>query len=80
MLLSMIQSALFPGRARRRSRRSPPHRTRLELELLESRCVLSDLHLTPLVAVSGTSPFFGNPIEANDPREHPTWNMSPTWL
>src|SRR5262245_30436558 len=55
------------GPSRRRRHRPPLLRTQLQLELLESRCVLSDLHLTPLVQVSDTSPFFGNPIEANDP-------------
>src|SRR5262249_46646815 len=42
-------------------------KTRLQLELLESRDVPSTFHLTPLVPVSGPSPFLGNPIEANDP-------------
>src|SRR5262249_9473433 len=54
------------GRSRRRSQ-GPPLRARPQVEPLESRCVLSDLRLTPLVQVSGPSPFLGNPIEANDP-------------
>jgi hypothetical protein len=38
------------------------------IELLEARQFLHALHLTPLVQVSPeTSPFFGHPIEANDP-------------
>ncbi len=44
----------------RRRRPAPPRRpvkTRLEVEVLESRCVLSNLSLTPLVQVSGPSPF-----------------------
>src|SRR5262249_45100998 len=45
------------GRARRRGKQSPPPRTRLQLESLESRCVLSTLHLTPLVQASGADPF-----------------------
>ena len=42
-------------------------RTRPRLERLETRDVPHTLALTPLVGVSGTSPFLGNPIEANDP-------------
>src|SRR5262249_46717550 len=44
------------GRSRRRGQRLPPLRTRLHLEVLESRCVMSTLHLTPLVRVSGPDP------------------------
>lgn len=56
------------GRSRRRGRRQrPPRRTHPQVELLESRDVPSTFNLTPLVAVSGPSPFLGNPIEANDP-------------
>src|SRR5262249_56548192 len=40
----------------RRGQRPRPVRTRLEVELLESRCVLSTLNLTPLVRVSGPDP------------------------
>lgn len=42
-------------------------RKRPRLEPLETRDVPHSLALTPLVAVSGTSPFFGNSIEASDP-------------
>src|SRR5262249_25543674 len=54
-------------RQRRRVRRSRPRRARLQVELLESRDVPSTFNLTPLVEVSGPSPFLGNPVEANDP-------------
>jgi hypothetical protein len=37
------------------------------VELLESRDVPSTFNLTPLVQVSGPSPFLGNPVESNDP-------------
>jgi hypothetical protein len=47
--------------------RTPSTRARLGLELLESRDVPHALVLTPLVEVSGPSPFLGHPIEANDP-------------
>src|SRR5262249_10174305 len=47
--------------------RRAPARTRPQLERLETRCVPHNLALTPLVQVSGPSPFLGNPIEANDP-------------
>src|SRR5262249_23044205 len=52
----------------RRVRPAPREpRVRLRLEQLESRDVPSAFNLTPLVTVSGTSPFLGNPVEANDP-------------
>jgi hypothetical protein len=54
-------------RCRSRIRQAPWMRARLCVEELESRDVPSALHLTPLVPVSGVSPFLGNPIEANDP-------------
>src|SRR5262245_18703343 len=53
--------------SRRRVRPTRPLRARLQLELLESRDVPSTFNLTPLVPVSGPSPFLGNPVEANDP-------------
>ncbi|HKB04974.1 MAG TPA: sialidase family protein [Gemmataceae bacterium] len=37
------------------------------MQPLESRDVPSTYNLTPLVPVSGPSPFLGNPMEANDP-------------
>jgi hypothetical protein len=37
------------------------------VERLEGRDVPSAFQLTPLVPVSGPSPFLGNPVEANDP-------------
>ncbi len=44
-----------------------------QLEPLEPRRFLHALHLTPLVQVSpDTSPFFGHPIEANDP----SWSIN----
>ncbi|HMC67497.1 MAG TPA: sialidase family protein, partial [Gemmataceae bacterium] len=55
------------SRRRRRGRPARSIRASLQVELLESRCLLSNLNLTPLVPVSGPSPFLGNPIEANDP-------------
>src|SRR5262245_10465072 len=55
------------GRSRRRGQRRRPLRARLQVELLESRDIPSTFNLTPLVQVSSTSPFDGNPIEANDP-------------
>src|SRR5262245_32664585 len=55
------------GRSRRRGQRRRPLRPPLEVEPLESRDVPSTFNLTPLVQVSGTSPFDNNPIEANDP-------------
>src|SRR5262245_34442925 len=55
------------GRSRHRGQRPARLRARPHLELLESRDVPSTLNLTPLVPVSGPSPFLGNPIEANDP-------------
>src|SRR5436309_15306634 len=60
--------AMIPQRNRLKQRRPGPRpRVRLEVELLESRDVPSTFNLTPLVQVSNTSPFDGNPIEANDP-------------
>ena len=44
------------GHRRRRGQR-PLRRPRLELEILESRSLLSTLHLTPLVQASGADPF-----------------------
>ena len=38
-----------------------------QVELLEPRQFLHALSLSPLVQISGTSPFLGHPIEANDP-------------
>src|SRR6187399_43642 len=46
---------------------SPQPRTYLRVEQLELRDVPHALALTPLVEVSGPSPFLGHPIEANDP-------------
>jgi hypothetical protein len=54
-------------RRRRPFQRQRRHSTRPQVELLESRDVPSTFNLTPLVPVSGPSPFLGNPIEANDP-------------
>jgi hypothetical protein len=52
---------LFRKRVRQ-SRRAPPKRARLQVELLESRDLLSSgFTLGPLVQVSGTSPFAGTP-------------------
>src|SRR5262245_4191076 len=56
-----------PCRRRRGVRSTRPLRRRLQIELLESRDMPSTFNLTPLVHVSGTSPFLGNPVEANDP-------------
>src|SRR5262249_47414639 len=42
-------------------------RARPQVEALEDRCVLHSLSLTPLVPVSGTSPFLDCPIVVNDP-------------
>src|SRR5262249_10782644 len=54
-------------RWRRRAQRPRSQRARLEVEPLESRDVPSTFTLTPIVQVSGPSPFLGNPVEANDP-------------
>ena len=40
---------------------------RPRMEILEDRCVPHGLSLTPLVEVSGPSPFLDCPIAANDP-------------
>ena len=63
----LIMSVATLSRRRRRGRPARSIRASLQVELLESRCLLSNLNLTPLVPVSGPSPFLGNPIEANDP-------------
>ena len=57
-------SETISSQRRRQARRV---RTHLQVELLEARNVPSTFNLTPLVQVSNTSPFDGNPIEANDP-------------
>src|SRR5262245_1039100 len=51
----------------RRGKKAPSFRTRVQLEFLETRHVPHNMALTPLVQVSGPSPFEGNPVEANDP-------------
>src|SRR6476619_4505806 len=48
-------------------RTAGPTRPLLRVELLEARDVPSTFNLTPLVPVSGASPFLGSPVEANDP-------------
>ncbi len=51
-----------------RQRQPPPAlRTRLQVEILEDRWVLDSLTLTPLVGVSGPSPFLDCPLVVNDP-------------
>lgn len=55
------------GHSQRLGQRQPPLRVSFQLEQLESRDVPSTFNLTPLVPVSGPTPFLGNPIEASDP-------------
>lgn len=55
------------SRSQRPGRRPPPLWACRHVEQLESRNVPSTFNLTPLVQVSGLSPFLGNPIEASDP-------------
>src|SRR5262249_49310609 len=57
MQKEIIMFKMAFGRPQRRGQQPRLRRTQLELEPLESRCVLSTLHLTPLVQVSGPDPF-----------------------
>ena len=75
--LVMSEATSSPRRRRVQPARAVP--TRLQVELLEARDVPSTFSLTPLVPVSGTSPFLGNPIEANDPPATITWRWSRIW-